>query len=119
MATATVVLTGIPTVKVNSSEETTSRTVLTEIEQRAARVLLVRRDKKFLWVTQGNKLVSHINRGSQHLFLDPEAGNYLKIFSQPTTSGERGREYVYIEHVNQGPETVTYWGRADIFEPGS
>ena len=114
------VLSGLPTVQVTSSSDSTFSTILSTSKQQEYRVLIAKRGTDYIWVTRDNRRLIHTESGAFHLFTDPLGGGYVKVFDQTSLPGSfrdpRAR-FLYLEHMSMWLTTTTYWGVAETFNP--
>ena len=117
-AAAQVVLSATPTVKVDSSEASTARQVLSEDEQEEFRVVISTRNSRYFWISREGRELFHSVSGINHWFLDPRGGGYVKVVDTgllPEALRDPGPRFHYIEHLTLSLGTITYWGSADTF----
>ncbi len=113
----TVVLSGIPTVRVTSSSESTSSKDLSDAERQEYGVVIVKRGDEYFWASRENKLLVHRISGAFHLFIASEGSGYIKV-ADPKLLMEKGKTgFLYMEHMHLWFATITYWGTADRFNP--
>lgn len=116
----TVVLSGIPTVRVTSSSESTSSKDLSDAERQEYGVVIVKRGDEYFWASRKNKRLVHSASGAFHYFVSPEGSGYVKVgdpklLPKLLTEGKTG--FRYMEHVHLLFTTITYWGTAHRFNP--
>ena len=112
----TVVLSGIPTVRVTSSSESTSSKDLSDAERQEYGVVIVKRGDEYFWASRENKRLAHSASGAFHYFVSPEGSGYIKV-GDPKLLMEDKTGFRYMEHVHLLFTTITYWGTADRFNP--
>lgn len=112
----TVVLQGRPTTKVESTEDATTRTVLSEAQRAELEVRIMRRGGRYYWASRENHEVQRRVSGAFHDFVDPVDGGYVRVFDTdtlPESLRPDGPRFQYMEHRPVWRGTVTYWGGAD------
>lgn len=117
-AEAQTVLDARPTVKVESGEGATSRSVLSESERTKYRVIITKRDGQYFWTSREERELVYRPSGAFHTFIDPRGGGYVKIFDAdtlPASVRDPGPRFHYMEHLTLWLGTITYWGTADQF----
>ena len=108
----TLVFSGKPTVKVESSPENAHRLDLSPVQSDEFAVVIVNRDGRYFWVSREGRELIHSGRGLYHYFIDPLGGGYVKVEADDSSGG-----YRYYEHINLGLATITYWGISSSFAP--
>ncbi|OFW07653.1 MAG: hypothetical protein A3I61_17875 [Acidobacteria bacterium RIFCSPLOWO2_02_FULL_68_18] len=103
--TATV-LEGIPTVRIDSTEADTTRRVLSVADAAKDRLTVTVVDGRFYWRSRGDRPLRLSSTGA-FTYLSSEPGTYIKI----TRVNNR---ISYVEHVDLGFESVTWWGEMRI-----
>jgi hypothetical protein len=102
----TTVLEGIPTVRIDSAEGTTTRRQLDQAE--AARSLLRINviDGQYYWTSRENRLL-RLDTSGAFTYLSSEPGRYIR-FTRVNNRIE------YVEHVDVALGSVTWWGELRI-----
>lgn len=116
----TVVLNGLPTVRVTSSSDSTVRETLPESKQHEFRILITKNGEDYIWVTRDNRQLIHTKSGVHDLFIDPRGGGYIKVLDQeflPESMQDSRAQILYMEHLSLMLTTITYWGVAESFNP--
>lgn len=117
-AAAQVVLDVKPTVKVESAEGGTTRTVLGEPARTEPRVTIVKKGERYFWTSREDRELLHHPSGAFHYFISPAGSGYIKVFdshSLPASLRDGGPRFRYMEHVTLWLGTITYWGATDDF----
>lgn len=109
----TVVLSGVPTTKVESSNNQTSHFTLPENQKSEFRLLSVKRDGKYFWATREYRPLLHTVSGAFHYFTELRGGGYIKVVDRRVLLEEKTPRFLYMEHLTLWLETLTYWGTAD------
>jgi hypothetical protein len=91
--TQIVVLDAKPTVKVESSKDSTERYQLSNTDQEKYRVRIIKDGERYLWASRENRELVHQLSGAFHLFVDSRGGGYVKVFDN-THLPESMRELV-------------------------
>ena len=99
-------LEGIPAVRVDSAEGTTTRRVLDTAEASKARLTVSVVDGQFFWTTRDNRLL-HLNSSGEFTYLSSEPGQYIRF----TRLNDR---ISYVEHVELTSVSVTWFGELRI-----
>lgn len=97
-------LEGSPSVRVESSEQGTTRTVLPAGDRTAHPLTLRLRDG--LFYTSANVPLQSWDAGG-FTYLTPKPGSYIRL--------RRVNDRIsYVEHLDEGARSVTYWGELRI-----
>jgi hypothetical protein len=99
-------LEGIPTVRIDSAEGTTTRRVLDPAEATRARLTVSVVDGQFFWTTRDNRLL-HLNSSGEFTYLSSEPGQYIRF----TRLNDK---ISYVEHVDLASGSVTWFGELRI-----
>ena len=99
-------LEGIPTVRVDSAEGTTTRRVLDNAEASKARLTVSVVDGQFFWTTRDNRLL-RLNSSGEFTYLSSEPGQYIRF----TRLNDK---ISYVEHVDLASGSVTWFGELRI-----
>lgn len=99
-------LEGVPAVRVDSAEGTTTRRVLDMAEASKARLTVSVVDGQFFWTTRDNRLL-HLNSSGEFTYLSSEPGQYIRF----TRLNDR---ISYVEHVDSTSGSVTWFGELRI-----
>jgi len=108
-ATATA-LEGLPAVRVDSAEGVTTRRVLGEAEAAKSRLRVSVIDGQYYWTSRENRLL-RLNASGAFTYLSSEPGQYIRF----TRLHDR---IAYVEHVDLGFGSVTWWGELRIVPGG-
>jgi hypothetical protein len=99
-------LEGIPTVRIDSAEGSTTRQVLDAAEAAKARLTVRVVDGRFHWTTRDNRLL-RLNSSGEFTYLSSEPGQYIRF--------TRLRDKIsYVEHVDLTSGSVTWFGELRI-----
>jgi hypothetical protein len=101
-----VTLEGIPTVRIDSTEQGATRRVLGEAEARRERLTVRQMNGKFYWASRENKLLQ-LNSSGPYTYLSSEPGSYIRL----TRINDR---ISYVEHLDSARGNVTWWGTLKI-----
>jgi hypothetical protein len=104
---------GLPTVKYQVSVDQSERANINKADSVNNAVRIVKIGDEYIWKTRDNrKLVySYAGQGDFHYLVDPKGGGYVKIAQAP------GGKITFLEHVQLGMVTITYYGTAQSFTP--
>jgi hypothetical protein len=108
-AQESIVFRGTPNARVFSSVKTDGREEMQGEAADKAECVVVRRGKKYYWASRENVLLVRTDAAQFTYFVHPESGGYVKVFTGDRKAANAPADY--IEHINRGFETVTYWGR--------
>ena len=95
-------LEGIPTVRVDSAEEGTTRHVLSASEAAGSRLAISLIDGRYYWTSRENRLLQWSSSG-EFTYLSSDPGHYIRF----TRLNDR---ISYAEHVELASGSVTWWG---------
>jgi len=99
-------LEGIPTVRIDSAEGSTTRQVLDAAEAAKARLTVRVVDGQFHWTTRDNRLL-RLNPSGEFTYLSSEPGQYIRF--------TRLRDKIsYVEHVDLTSGSVSWFGELRI-----
>lgn len=104
----TLVVNGLPIVKVMSDIEGTEFMNLSEDESFEYRLMITKKDGKYIWASRENKELLLNQSGLFFYFFNPTGAGYIKI------SKVKGKVF-YMEHLTLGFKNITYWGIAKEF----
>ena len=96
----------IPTVRIDSAEENTTRRVLDRAEAAKARLTVRVVDGQFFWTSRDNRPL-HLNSSDEFTYLSSEPGQYIRL----TRLDDR---ISYVEHVDLTSGSVTWFGELRI-----
>jgi len=99
-------LEGVPTVRIDTADARTTRHVLDPAEAAKDRLLVSIVDGQFYWTTRENRRL-RLNSSGDYTYLSSEPGNYIRM----TRVNDR---VSYVEHVDLGSESITWWGELTI-----
>lgn len=97
---------GTPLVRIESDAKETKRTELSEAAGSQGQCRIVKRGRKYLWASRGNRELIRSDAGDYVYYVSPEGSGYVKVFTGNTSDG-----YDYMEHLTTELKTVTYWGK--------
>ncbi len=107
----TLILSGLPDIQTKSSIEESVRIEVDSVRKKDLRVVITKEGDQYYWESRDRKKLIRSTQGRFTLFIDPTGGGYVKV--GPTDDGK----VIYMEHLNQGWTTFTYWGGVEHFEP--
>ena len=111
----TLILNGVPTVRVIASAEKTKKEELNESQQNEFRVLVTKLDNDYIWATRNGKRLMKARSGAYVYFLNPGGSGYIKIETLEHRM-DPNVPYTYLEHFSLGLTTTTYWGTLKDFQ---
>ena len=104
-ATATT-LEGIPTVRIDSAQAGTTRRPLSGAEASKDRLTVTVLNGQFYWTSRGNRPL-RLSSSGVFTYLSSEPGQYIRL----TRLNDK---ISYVEHVDLGLGSVTWWGELRI-----
>ena len=104
--TGATALEGIPAVRIDSAEGSTTRRVLDAAEAAKARLTVRVVDGQFYWTTRDNRLL-RLNSAGEFTYLSSEPGQYIRF----TRLSDK---ISYVEHVDLTSGSVTWFGELRI-----
>ena len=100
-------LEGIPSVRIDASEDQATRRELGAAEA-AANLLKIRIvDGKYYWASHGNKPLAVSTAGEFTYLTSTEPGRYVRL-------RRLNDRLTYVEHVDMASGSVTYWGELRV-----
>lgn len=105
-----IVLNGIPLVQATCSIEDCKHFTLSESQQLESRVLITKKNNKYIWSSRGNKELTKSQSGAFTIFTENKGAGYIRI-------AKAGDNILYMEHMGLALETISYWGTATDFNP--
>jgi hypothetical protein len=106
-----IALEGIPTVRIDSTEEGTTRQVLGPADAAANQLRIRVIDGTFYWASRDDQLL-RLERSDEFTYLTSEPGKYIKV----TRMGDR---LSYVEHLETKPfGSITWWGELRVVLAG-
>lgn len=98
---------GTPLVRIDSDAKETKRTELSETGGEKYQCRIVRKGRRYLWASRGDRELTRVDAGDWIYYLSPEGSGYVKVFRGPSAPDG----YDYMEHLSSALKTVTYWGK--------
>jgi len=105
-----IVLNGIPLVQAKCSFEDCKHFALSESQQLESRVLITKKNNKYLWASRGNRELTKSQSGAFTIFTENNGAGYIRV-------ARAGDKILYTEHMGLALETISYWGAANDFNP--
>lgn len=105
-STSIIVINGLPVKKVMSDIEGTELVTLSENESLSYRLLITKKDKRFIWTSRGNKELLFNQTGNFYDFVEPNGLGYIRV---SIIDGK----CLYMEHLTLAFKNITYWGIAE------
>ena len=103
---ANATLEGIPAVRIDSFEGGTARRVLGPVQAASEHLTISVVNGQFYWTSRGNRPLQ-LNRADEFTYLSSEPGRYVRFT-------RLGDTISYVEHVDMGLGSVTWWGELRI-----
>ena len=100
---STVVVNGLPMKKVMSDIEGTEAVAMPEKERFSYKLLITKKDRKYVWASRENKDLIFSQNGAFYDFVEPNGRGYIRV------SIADGK-CLYMEHLTLGFKNITYWG---------
>ena len=100
---STVVVNGLPMKKVMSDIEGTEAVAVPEKERFSYKLLITKKDKKYVWASRENKDLIFSQNGAFYDFVEPNGRGYIRVSITDGTC-------LYMEHLTFGFKNITYWG---------
>lgn len=100
---STVVVNGLPMKKVMSDIEGTEAVAVPEKERFSYKLLITKKDKKYVWASRENKNLIFSQNGTFYDFVEPNGRGYIRVSIVDS-------KCLYMEHLILGFKNITYWG---------
>lgn len=100
---STVIINGFPIKKVMSDIEGTESVTVPEKERLSYRLLIIKKDRKYVWASRENKNLIFSQNGAFYDFVEPNGRGYIRV------SIADGK-CLYMEHLTLEFKNITYWG---------
>ncbi|MFC1708834.1 hypothetical protein ACFL2J_02065 [Candidatus Omnitrophota bacterium] len=98
---------GTPISRTSSTSHGTESVQITEEKQINYKLVITKENYEFFWFSRERKKLKYIRSGVFSYFVSEDGSGYIKISKM-----EEGK-YLYLEHMNLGLHTITYWGIGD------
>jgi hypothetical protein len=103
----TIALSGTPTIRVDTTSDTTKRRRLTSKEAGQQRLMVKVIDGRYFWANRENQPLKLETSGEFTYLSSGDPGQYIKL--------RRINDRIsYVEHLDVGSGSVTYWGELRI-----
>jgi hypothetical protein len=99
-------LEGVPTVRIDTSQQSATRKVLTPAEAKRHPLTVSKIGGQYYWASRENKLLQ-LNSSGPYTYLSAEPGSYIRF----TRIHDR---IDYVEHLDSPLGSVTWWGELRI-----
>lgn len=99
-------LEGVPTVRIDSTQDATQRRVLSTTEATKQRLIVNVVDGRFYWSSRENRPLQ-LSSAGEFTYLASDPGKYIRI----TRLDEK---ISYVEHVDMASGSITWWGELTI-----
>lgn len=103
---AATTLEGIPTVRVDATQQGATRRLLDAMEREKSRLTIQKVDGKYVWTSRDNKRLTLFNEGP-FTYLSAAPGQYIRF----TRVNDR---ITYVEHIDSPIGTVTWYGELRV-----
>jgi hypothetical protein len=100
-------LEGLPTLRVDTTPEATTRRHLDAAEATASRLRIQVRDGGFYWSSRDNRRLALSGSGDFTYLSSTAPGQYVRI-------RRLNDRLTYVEHIDTALGSVTYWGELEI-----
>lgn len=100
-------LEGLPTVRVETTPEATTRRRLDSEEAAASRLSILIKDGRFYWSSRDDRRLTLTASGEFTYLSSTEPGRYVRI-------RRLNDRLTYVEHLDTTLGTVTYWGELRV-----
>ena len=98
--------TGTPLVRLDADPNEAKRTELSDEAGKKYECRIVKKGRRYIWASRGNREMIRSNAGDWTYYVSPEGSGYVKILTSAADP-----QYDYLEHVTGEFKTVTYWGK--------
>ena len=113
-----VVFEGFPIKKIETDENSSNTSVLTESQGSKFKVTIVKNGDNYYWATRGNLQVIPMQSGFYITYLAVNGAGYIRtlapealtVFNQ-LSSEEQAKQYLYFEHLVHQMGSITYYGK--------
>jgi hypothetical protein len=105
-----IVFQGTPHVRAFSTPDNDTREKLDASAGQKNQCVIVRQGKNYLWASRDNARMTRVDGPQFTFFVHASGLGYVKVFTG--VRGAATEKAEYIEHINNGWEVVTYWGRS-------
>jgi hypothetical protein len=100
-------LEGLPTVRIETTQEATTRRQLDSAEAAASRLRIQIKDGSFYWSSRDDRRLTLTAAGEFTYLSSTEPGRYVRI-------RRLNDRLTYVEHLDTTVGTVTYWGELRV-----
>ena len=100
------VFSGRPLIRIDSDANETKRIELSDAAGQKYECRVVRKGRKYVWASRGDRELIRANAGDWTYYVSPEGSGYVKVLT-----GDVNLPYDYMEHVTDELKTFTYWGK--------
>ena len=105
-----VIFRGRPSVRVFTTAERDIRETLDDESASKNECVIATRGKQYVWVSRQGAPLTRVDAGEFSYFIHRGGEGYVKVFNGSREAAKAPTDY--IEHINRGFDTVTYFGRA-------
>jgi hypothetical protein len=100
-------LEGVPTVRIDTTQETATRRELARAEAATSLLKIQIIDGRYYWASHGNRPLTVSTSGDFTYLASTEPGRYVRF-------RRLNDRLTYVEHVDMPSGSVTYWGELRI-----
>ncbi len=100
-------LAGVPRVKIENSEEGTTRTLLDPAQAAANRLAVRVSQNRLYWSSRDDRSLSLTSSNGAFYLSPTDPGSYIRFWRV-------NDRLTYMEHIDLGPRSVTYWGELKV-----
>jgi len=107
------VLSGVPTVRADTSINGSISTELTASQGFEFRLLITKVGDRYFWKSRENRELVYFRSSSFDYFVSPVGAGYIKVNWRDLLKVEPLKPARYFEHLPVLLDTITYWGEAE------
>jgi hypothetical protein len=105
----TIVFTGIPDTRVVTTYEREEREKLDAEAGEKAECVIVQRGRKYYWASRDDAPLTRVDVPNFTYFIHTGGGGFIKVLTGSRAETQLPADY--MEQINRGLETITYWGK--------
>ena len=113
-----VVFEGFPVKKIETNENSSNTSLLTEEQSAEYKVTILKDGDKYYWATRGNLQLVPMQSGSYVTYVAVNGAGYVRTLAPEVRAlfkqlppEEQAKQYLYFEHLVYQMGSVTYYGR--------
>tara|TARA_Y100000746_G_scaffold219427_1_gene216911 strand:- start:409 stop:804 length:396 start_codon:yes stop_codon:yes gene_type:complete len=108
----TIVFSAYPIKKTEIFNFTSSDIKLKDQEYLDYQCIIVKKNDKYYWKSREYKELLKVESGSFHIFIAKNGAGYIKIKKEQII----GLDYLYMEHIHLGLDSITYFGHLGSYK---